>query len=104
VDMRFGKWAEADDVRAEAPDIVIVATGGLPDSAVITEGVDLVSTSWDILAGDAKPAGEALLFDDNGAHPGLQAAELLAAAGTRWETGPPDGFFARETGGLTHVV
>jgi len=104
VDMRFGKWAEADDVRAEAPDIVIVATGGLPDSAVITEGVDLVSTSWDILAGDAKPAGEALLFDDNGAHPGLQAAELLAEAGTKLEIVTPERFFAPEIGGLNHVV
>ena len=104
VDMRFGTWCEADDVRAEAPDVVIVATGGLPDSAVITEGVDLVSTSWDILAGDAKPAGEALLFDDNGAHPGLQAAELLAEAGTKLEVVTPERFFAPEIGGLNHVV
>jgi N-methyl-L-proline demethylase len=104
VDLRFGKWAEADDVRAESPDIVIVATGGLPDSAVITAGADLVATSWDILAGDAKPAGEALLFDDNGAHPGLQAAELLAEAGTKLEIVTPERFFAPEIGGLNHVV
>src|SRR5262249_15025920 len=99
-----GKWGEVYGVVAESPDVVIVATGGLPNSSVISDGVDLVTTSWDILAGDAKPAGETLLFDDNGAYPGLQAAELLAEAGTRLEIVTPERFFAPEIGGLNHVA
>ncbi|HUF44243.1 MAG TPA: NADH:flavin oxidoreductase, partial [Aestuariivirgaceae bacterium] len=70
VEMRFNTYAEADDVRGFAPDIVVVATGGLPGGFAIEEGAELAVTSWDILAGDAKPGEDVLLFDDNGAHPG----------------------------------
>jgi len=103
VDLRFNTLAEAADVLGEKPDVVIIATGGLPNSAVIADGADLVTSSWDILTGDAKPAGEALLFDDNGAHPGLQAAEALAESGTKLEVVTPERFFAPEIGGLNHV-
>jgi 2,4-dienoyl-CoA reductase-like NADH-dependent reductase (Old Yellow Enzyme family) len=102
-EIRFNTLAEASDVIAEGPDVVIVATGGLPNSAAIEDGIDLVHTSWDILTGDAKPAAETLLFDDNGAHPGLQAAEALAEAGTKLEIVTPERFFAPDIGGLNHV-
>jgi 2,4-dienoyl-CoA reductase-like NADH-dependent reductase (Old Yellow Enzyme family)/thioredoxin reductase len=101
--MRFNTLAEAADVLALDPDVVIVATGGLPDPSFVGEGADLVVTSWDILAGDAKPGADVLLFDDNGAHPGMQAAELIAEAGSRLEIVTPERFFAPEIGGLNHV-
>jgi N-methyl-L-proline demethylase len=103
VAMRFSTLAEAADVLALDPDVVIVATGGLPDPSFVGEGTDLVVTSWDILSGDAKPGAEVLLFDDNGAHPGMQAAELIAEAGSRLEIVTPERFFAPEIGGLNHV-
>ena len=102
-EIRFNTLAEASDVMAEEADVVIVATGGLPNIAAIDDGTDLVSTSWDILTGDVKPAAETLLFDDNGAHPGLQAAEALAEAGTKLEVVTPERFFAPDIGGLNHV-
>jgi 2,4-dienoyl-CoA reductase-like NADH-dependent reductase (Old Yellow Enzyme family) len=104
VRLRFNTLAEADDVLAEAPDVVIVATGGLPNSSFLEAGADLVVTSWDILSGDAAPGGDVLLFDDNGAHPGMQAAELIAEAGSRLEIVTPERFFAPEVGGLNHVA
>jgi NADPH-dependent 2,4-dienoyl-CoA reductase/sulfur reductase-like enzyme len=104
VAMRFNRLAEAEDVLAEDPDVVIVATGGLPNTAVLEEGADLVVSSWDILSGDAKPGAEVLLYDDNGAHPGLQAAEHLAEAGAELEIVTPERFFAPEIGGLNHVA
>jgi NADPH-dependent 2,4-dienoyl-CoA reductase/sulfur reductase-like enzyme len=91
-------------VLSEEPDVVIVATGGLPNTALLEAGEDLVVSSWDILSGDARPGAEVLLFDDNGAHPGLQAAELLAEAGARLEIVTPERFFAPEIGGLNHVA
>ena len=60
--------------------------------------------SWDILSGDVKPAKHVLLFDDNGGHPGMQAAELVARAGSRLEIVSPERFFAPEIGGLNHVA
>ncbi|MDH3233244.1 MAG: NADH:flavin oxidoreductase [Alphaproteobacteria bacterium] len=103
VEMRFNVWAEPEDVLGEDPDIVVVATGGLPNSSFLEAGEDLAVTSWDILSGDAKPAGEVLLYDDNGGHPGLQAAELIAEAGSQLELVSPERFFAPEIGGLNHV-
>jgi N-methyl-L-proline demethylase len=103
VTARFNTYAEADDVRALDPEIVVVATGGLPDGYALEEGAELAVTSWDILAGDAKPGEDVLLFDDNGAHPGMAAAEVLADAGARLEIVSPERYFAPEMGGLNVV-
>ena len=103
VEMHFNRLAEAGDVLAEDPDIVIVATGGLPNTSILESGNDLVVSSWDILSGDVKPADDVLVFDDNGAHPGLQAAELIAEAGATLEIVTPERFFGAEIGGLNHV-
>jgi N-methyl-L-proline demethylase len=104
VEMRFNILAEAADVLAEGPDLVIVATGGLPNTGILEDGEELVVSSWDILSGDVRPGAEVLLFDDNGGHPALQAAELLAEAGARLEIVTPERFFAPEIGGLNHVA
>jgi 2,4-dienoyl-CoA reductase-like NADH-dependent reductase (Old Yellow Enzyme family)/thioredoxin reductase len=103
VTLRFNKWAELEDVTAEEPDIVVIATGGLPQAPTLAAGTELTISSWDILSGDVKPAKEVLLFDDNGAHPGMQAAEAIAEAGSKLEIVTPERFFAPEIGGLNHV-
>ena len=55
---------------AENPDVVIVATGGLPHTDVLGAGNELVVSSWDIISGDVKPGANVLLFDDAGDHAG----------------------------------
>jgi N-methyl-L-proline demethylase len=104
VAFRFNMLAEAAEVLAEAPQVVIVATGGLPNTGIAERGQELVVSSWEVMAGDARPGEEVLLYDDNGAHPGLQAAEALAEAGARLEIVTPERFFAPEIGGLNHVA
>jgi NADPH-dependent 2,4-dienoyl-CoA reductase/sulfur reductase-like enzyme len=103
VDLRFNTLAEPADILGMEPDIVLVATGGLPQAPELEGGHDLVVSSWDILSGDAKIAEEVLLYDDNGAHPGMQAAEMIADAGSALEVVSPERFFAPEVGGLNHV-
>ena len=44
-----------------------------------------------------------LLYDDNGAHPGMAAAEALVDRGAELELVTPSGFFAPEMGGLNLV-
>ena len=99
VDMVFNCLAEADDVLGYDPDVVIVATGGLPNTTFLQTGEDLVTTTWDILSGQATPAEEVLLFDDNGQHQGLSCAELMARAGSRVEIATPDRMIGHEVGG-----
>ena len=96
VSFRFNSYAEVDDVLATDPDTVIVATGGLPHTEVLSAGNDLVCSAWDILSGDAKPGQDVLIFDDAGDHAGLQAADVIAATGARVEIVTPDRAFAPE--------
>ena len=100
VEFRFNSFAEAADVENETPDVVIIATGGLPDKDVLAEGNDLAISSWDILSGDAKPLRRILLFDDAGDHVGLQAAEICAEAGAHVEVMTPDRSFAPDVMGM----
>jgi N-methyl-L-proline demethylase len=96
VDFRFHSPAEEPDVLAQRPDVVLVATGGLPHTELLESGNDLVGSAWDVIAGNAKPTGRVLLFDDAGDHAALQAAELIAAAGAELEIMTPDRSFAPE--------
>ncbi len=96
VEFRFNTWAEAEDVLAENPDVVIIATGGLPEKDILASGNDLTVSAWDILSGDVKPGANVLLYDDAGDHTALQAAQLLAEAGARVEVMTPDRSFAPE--------
>ena len=103
VEVRYDTWAEAGDVTALAPDMVIVATGGLPQNPPLEAGGDLVTSSWDIVSGAVKPAESMLLYDDNGSHAGMTAAEMAARAGAAVELVSPERFFAPEMGGMNHV-
>jgi 2,4-dienoyl-CoA reductase-like NADH-dependent reductase (Old Yellow Enzyme family)/thioredoxin reductase len=96
VEFRFDSLADAADVMAERPDVVIVATGGLPHTEILESGNELVHTTWDVISGSAKLTGRVLLFDDAGDHAGMQAAEFIADAGARLEIMTPDRSFAPE--------
>ncbi|KQS82413.1 MULTISPECIES: NADH:flavin oxidoreductase [unclassified Rhizobium] len=96
VTFHFNTWAEAGTINAEKPDVVIIATGGLPHTEVLTKGNELVVSSWDIISGDVKPGTNVLVFDDAGDHAGLQAAEVIAKAGGKVEIMTPDRSFAPE--------
>ncbi|MFD2740605.1 FAD-dependent oxidoreductase [Sulfitobacter aestuarii] len=98
VEFRFATWAEAEDVTALDPDVVIVATGGLPNLELFESGheQDNVISAWDIISGDVKPAGHVLIYDESGDHPALQAAEVAAHAGARVEVMTPDRVFSPE--------
>ncbi|HEY6336746.1 MAG TPA: FAD-dependent oxidoreductase [Alphaproteobacteria bacterium] len=102
VEMRFNTYAEASDVRAESPDVVIIATGGIPYTSFLDEGEGLATTTWDILSGAVRPAESVLLFDDNGAHPGMSAAEFIACAGSKLELATPERILAPEVGGTNY--
>ncbi len=103
VNVQYNKLAEKDDVLNENPDIVVIATGGLPSTGAIRKGGELATSSWDILSGDVAPANDVLLYDDNGAHPGMAASEMLIEAGGQFEVVTPERFFAPEIGGLNLV-
>jgi 2,4-dienoyl-CoA reductase-like NADH-dependent reductase (Old Yellow Enzyme family)/thioredoxin reductase len=92
----FNTFAEVEDVKALNPDVVIVATGGLPNRELFESGKEqeLVVTTWDLISGDVKPGAHVLIYDESGDHPGLMAAEVAANAGASVEVMTPDRVFA----------
>lgn len=96
VEFRFNTIAEAGDITDLDPDVVIVATGGLPSKQLFETKFeqDLAATSWDIISGDVKPGENVLIYDESGDHPGLMAAEIAAKSGARVEVMTPDRVFA----------
>ncbi|MCG4454063.1 NADH:flavin oxidoreductase [Pseudomonas sp. MMS21-TM103] len=96
VTFHYNSWAEAETIRAEQADVVIIATGGYPHTEVLEAGNELVVSAWDIISGDVKPGSNVLLFDDAGDHTALQAAEFIAQSGAKLEIMTPDRSFAPE--------
>ncbi|TCT44920.1 NADH:flavin oxidoreductase [Martelella mediterranea] len=96
VTFNFNSFADGESVMEDRPDVVIIATGGLPHTEVLSEGDPLVVSAWDILTGDVKPGENVLIYDDAGDYPGLQAAEKIAEAGARVEIMTRDRAFAPE--------
>ncbi|MDX1781691.1 MAG: NADH:flavin oxidoreductase [Thalassovita sp.] len=102
VDFRFNTWAEAGDVTALYPDVVIVATGGLPNAELfeMAGDQDLAVSAWDLISGDVQPGREVLIYDESGDHPGLMAAEVVAESGAKVEVMTPDRTFAPDIMGM----
>ncbi len=96
VTFHFNTWAEPGDVADLRPDVVIVATGGLPNLELFEQNGEQahVVSAWDIISGDVKPAAKVLIYDESGDHPALQAAEIAANAGASVEIMTPDRTFS----------
>jgi len=92
VEVRLSTYMDADDIVAEAPDAVILATGSMPRMDGVqcaspgepARGVDAdhVISAIDLLTGNGPVAGtSALIFDDVGHYEALAAAEVLIERG-----------------------
>ncbi|MGE0212859.1 MAG: FAD-dependent oxidoreductase [Parvibaculaceae bacterium] len=89
VEMRFETYAEASDVTALEPDVVIVATGGIPDTGDFP-GVEHATSIWEVLSGEREAGQDVLVQDESGDHAPLSCAEFLASRGARVEIVTPD--------------
>ena len=101
VDVRIGTEATAETVLGEAPDCVVIATGGEPDIGLF-EGADLAVSTWDILTGKVAPADRVMVFDDEGRQAAATCAEMLLERGAQAEFVTPDRSPVQELGHLTY--
>lgn len=77
VDIRLSEYADHDTVTGLNPDVVVIATGGLPDLEWL-DGHEHCDSVWDILSGGVKVAESVLIYDELGDHAGASCAEVLA--------------------------
>jgi 2,4-dienoyl-CoA reductase-like NADH-dependent reductase (Old Yellow Enzyme family) len=95
VTVRMNAYAEAADVVAEAPDVVIVATGGVPDIDWI-EGAEHCTSVWDAIGGTVALGSEVIVYDGTGRHPAPQVTELAVREGRQVSLVSIDGQLAQE--------
>jgi len=92
VDVRLSSFLDAEDVRAEGADVVIIATGALPDMSgfqVAMPGFPMtwspgarVISSIELLAGPGNDWGQnAVVYDDVGDYEAIACAEFLVERG-----------------------
>ena len=102
VDVRLRTAVDAADVLAEAPDIVVAATGGFPDPSFLAEGQELVHSTWDVLGGQASVTGRVLIYDDHGGEPAPSVAEHLSnTAAAEIELVTPDRMVGQDMAATT---
>jgi 2,4-dienoyl-CoA reductase-like NADH-dependent reductase (Old Yellow Enzyme family) len=102
IETRFDCYADVDMVNQASPDVVLIATGGVPSVGHFTEGENLAVTSWDILSGSVPIEKNVLFYDDNGQHAGVSCAEFLAESGCDLEYLSPEMMIAPDIGGTNH--
>ena len=100
VQFHFDQFVDENHPAMTASDVNIIATGGLPQTEILTDGNDLVTSTWDVIAGDTKPTGDVLIYDDAGDHSALQAAEFAARTASRLEIMTPNRAFSPDVMGM----
>ena len=103
VKFHFNSFASKEEILSENPDIIIIATGGVPNTDILSEGSDLVVSTWDILSGNVNIEDDVVLYDDGGNYPGLQAAEMISSVTSKLEIVTPERFFSPDIGGMNFV-
>ena len=97
VDVRYNVFAGDAEIEAENPDVVIIATGGVPDTDV-APGCENVISVWDVLGGQPV-SGTVLVYDDSGQHQAPSCADFLSTQeGVTVEFATPDRHAAQEMG------
>lgn len=85
VSICYDKYMEAGDVLELDADIVIIATGGIPNFDFLEFGQDLAVSTWDILNGQVPLRDEVLVYDENGTEVGPSCAEMAMKNGSKVE-------------------
>ncbi len=80
VEVRTGTFSDASSVRDLDPEVVIIATGGIPFAGDI-DGAELSTSAWDIVGGHTPPGRSVIVCDGTGRVPGPQAAVTAAMRG-----------------------
>ena len=107
VEIRYNAFLEADDVRAMAPDAVVVATGSQPAGDGFQKAIPGVATLpglehgrvWsaeEVMARAARPGPRVVVLDEGGNWRGCGTAWKLAEDGHRVTLVTPDAMVGKE--------
>ncbi|MDY8110018.1 NADH:flavin oxidoreductase [Fulvimarina sp. 2208YS6-2-32] len=103
VELRLGTEADAAAIEALAPDIVIIATGGVPHLGDV-KGAEYAVSTVDVLEGRVEPAGIVLVYDEMGDHNAASTAEFLSQKGCLVEIATHDRMIGEDIGATNQPV
>ncbi len=95
VDVRTNTFGERDTILAESPDLVVVATGGIPDMEWL-EGAEFCDSVWDVLTSSVAGKDDVLIYDGTGRQAAPSCALQLAQQGKSVCIATPDDALALE--------
>jgi dimethylglycine catabolism A len=98
VTMHLNRYVDENDLARYEPEVVIVATGGVPDLQSLTGG-ELCKSVFDALTEAPPQTGTVLVYDGTGRHNAYLCAERYVNAGLEVVLATVDGMAAQETGG-----
>jgi 2,4-dienoyl-CoA reductase-like NADH-dependent reductase (Old Yellow Enzyme family)/thioredoxin reductase len=96
-------YATPQDVIELEPDVVILATGGLPDLLWLA-GADHCVSVWDVLTGQAPLSHDVLIYDGTGDHQALSCADHLAGEGRNVTLITPDILLGQNIGNQDRTI
>ena len=102
VDLHLDCPVEPSSIEDDV-DIVIVATGGVPDLDWI-DGAEHCTSVWDVLTGAASAAEDSIVYDGTGRHAALTVAEAIRQAGGEVAFFGLDGHLAMEMSYAEQVI
>jgi hypothetical protein len=102
VELQTGVFAEPSDVQALNPDIVVIATGGVPNPGFFPGAEDLATTTWDVLSGQVAVGDNVLFYDDEGGTEALSSADFIAGKAKSLEIISPERVLGVDVGGLNY--
>ncbi|MEM7257644.1 MAG: NADH:flavin oxidoreductase [Pseudomonadota bacterium] len=82
VKVHLNRYVEAADITALQADVVIIATGGLPNPGNI-HCYELCVSTWDVLGGHTTAADDVIVYDGTGRHEAISCAQFIAAGNSR---------------------
>jgi 2,4-dienoyl-CoA reductase-like NADH-dependent reductase (Old Yellow Enzyme family)/thioredoxin reductase len=103
VKMTTNAYVQKEDILAEKPDLVIIATGGIPaENLLDSRASSLVSSTWDVISGLIKLNGRVMVFDGVGGYPAMDAAVVAGQNGDAVEFVTPDRTIAPDVGAMNY--
>ena len=102
VAIRYNTYAESETILAEDPEVVIIATGGIPRNLDVP-GAELATSSWDAVS-QSEAYESALIYDLDGGHAAVSLAQHLAAQGRSVTVATNDRVLGRSLGGSSYPV
>lgn len=99
VTVRLNTYVTAAEVVAAGFDVVIIATGGIPNNSDIP-GAQHFIEGWDVQSGSRRVSGRVVVYDDHCGNQALDVAETLVALGCDVELVTPERSVSTDVGGM----